>query len=339
LKMPTISSKISMGGEKERKDSVKKIALLTAWLFAAAGLVSAQVDWTNFVQTGRATREMTGGGLQAAHPTLPMGSTPTIRNMTTGREITVTVTRRISTSAERIIDISADAAGAIGLGPGGHVSVFFSDNAEAYLALESPRGANIANVVINNDADRMPGALVVSHVRTNQAQRTAPAPRIVQAQPVVEAQPVVHVQYVAPPVRRAALIVEQIEHLGIHDLSAHEVDGGVMLSLKIQFNPGTAHMLLYEMYKVYKIAEALRVFPDLNVLIAGHVDLEVRDPPDFLMWVSTERARRIASNLRDLNIPAHRLIIRGYGTERMIADPAGAQGWRNCRVEITLLEN
>jgi len=148
---------------------VKKIVLLAAWVFAAAGLVSTQVDRAGFVQTGRATQEMTDGGLLAAHPTLPIGSALTIRNIATGREVTVSVTRRIPASAERVVDISADAARAIGLRSGGYVSVLFPADAGASVPLVSGR----ANVTINNHVAHIPGAIVTvsSHVRIGEPQR------------------------------------------------------------------------------------------------------------------------------------------------------------------------
>ena len=104
---------------------MKRVLLALLLFFALGGFVAAQAELANFVQEGRATWGMIIDGLQAAHPSLPLNSTPTIRNPATGREVTVTVTRRIPVSTDRVIDISADAARAIGLEPSGFVKVHF----------------------------------------------------------------------------------------------------------------------------------------------------------------------------------------------------------------------
>ena len=132
---------------------MKKIALFVAGLFAAAGIVAAQAELANFlaafVEEGRATWEITEGGLQASHPSLPIGSTPTIRNTATGREIAVTVTGRMPVSTERVIDISADAARAIGLEPGGLVLVYFPPPAVVTMPETQPAPHGI-NITIHN---------------------------------------------------------------------------------------------------------------------------------------------------------------------------------------------
>jgi len=124
------------------------------WLFAVGGLVIAQTELSNFVQEGRATWEATGGSLQASHPSLPIGSTPVVRSMATGKEIPVTVTGRIPVSTERVIDISGDAARAIGLELGGLVLVHFPSPAAAEPLLDPGQGISITiyNHVIPHSA-------------------------------------------------------------------------------------------------------------------------------------------------------------------------------------------
>ena len=121
-----------------------------AWLFAVAGLVAAQAELSNFVQEGRATWEIAGIGLQAAHPSLPIGSTPTIRNIATGKEIAVTVTARIPVSTERVIDISGDDARAIGLEPGESVLVHFPSPIAADSSSEFRTSTHGINITIHN---------------------------------------------------------------------------------------------------------------------------------------------------------------------------------------------
>jgi len=296
-------------------ESMKKTALLLVWLCAVGGLVAAQVEVTNSIQTGRATLEMTGVGLQAAHPSLPIGSTPTIRNTATGREARVTVTGRIPVSAERIIDISTDAARAIGLEPGGYVAVLFSTSTIASVPRMPPGGVNIA---INNNVAHIPGTSVTvfNHIRIG------------------------HGRNVASPAQRAAFIAEEIERLGIRDVFVREVDDGVMLSLEnIMFYDNVAVMLPGGREGINRIAAILRLFPGRNFLVAGHANLG-RDDVEWLMQLSINRARVVADYLIGLNIPADRIIVRGYGATRMIADHTNpATQWRNMRAEITILDN
>jgi len=71
---------------------------------------------------GPATQEMTGG-LFAAHPILPIGSKVKVTNPKNGKEVTVTITKRIPPSDTRVIDLSPGAALALDIGKGGLVTV------------------------------------------------------------------------------------------------------------------------------------------------------------------------------------------------------------------------
>lgn len=126
---------------------MRRVLLPLACLLAVGVVVLAQAGLESFVEEGRATAELAAGGLQAAHPSLPIGSNPTIRNLATGRVTTVTVTGRISMSAERVVDLSPDAARAIGLEPGGNVRVYFPSTAVMTTPVPqpgaSPGGVNI----------------------------------------------------------------------------------------------------------------------------------------------------------------------------------------------------
>ena len=77
--------------------------------------VMAQIS--NFTQRGKAVQELNSAGLTAAHPSLPLNSRATVRNTLTGREIEVTITGRITASANRVIDLSPAAWEALGLNP------------------------------------------------------------------------------------------------------------------------------------------------------------------------------------------------------------------------------
>jgi rare lipoprotein A len=75
--------------------------------------VFAQVN--SPVQIGRATQELQYGGLNAAHPDIPLGSRVKIANTETGQEIEVTIIGRIPRSSIRIVDLSPGAWRALGL--------------------------------------------------------------------------------------------------------------------------------------------------------------------------------------------------------------------------------
>ena len=79
----------------------------------------------DFIQTGNATHDLTSQGLTAAHPSLPIGSKPIVKNLITGKEVEVTIVGRIPSSNSRIIDVSKDAAEELGITTGGYVSVYF----------------------------------------------------------------------------------------------------------------------------------------------------------------------------------------------------------------------
>ena len=130
------------------------MALLPVLFVVAAGAVSAQAELADFVQAGRATWEILGAGYQAAHPSLPIGSTPMVRNTATGAEVEVAIVGRIPLSGDRVIDVSVDAARAIGLEPGGQVLVYFPPPAVPPAALSNPSTDVLSqhgvNIVIHN---------------------------------------------------------------------------------------------------------------------------------------------------------------------------------------------
>ena len=173
------------------------------------------------------------------------------------------------------------------------------------------------NIAINNNVAHIPGTSVTvfNHIRIG------------------------HGRNATSPAQRAALIAEEIERLGIRDVFVREVDDGVMLSLEnIMFYSDTAIMRPGGREEIYRIAEILRLFPEHNFLVAGHTNLGWGGA-ERLMRLSIDRANVVADYLTRLNIPANRITIRGYGATRMIAHHVGTSGWRNMRVEITVLDN
>jgi rare lipoprotein A len=71
----------------------------------------------NFKQQGAATGTLEGEPMSVAHPSLPIGTTVRVTNTDNNEVIYATVTNRITASTERIVDLSPDAALAIGIPP------------------------------------------------------------------------------------------------------------------------------------------------------------------------------------------------------------------------------
>jgi outer membrane protein OmpA-like peptidoglycan-associated protein len=137
-----------------------------------------------------------------------------------------------------------------------------------------------------------------------------------------------------------AEIAEEIDRLGISDVSVRAVEEGVSLSLEdIRFHPDSNIMLPGEEVKLERIAEILKLFPDRDIIVSGHAALA--GSRDYLMSLSQERARTVADFLLIRNVrSADRIVTRGFGADRPIADNSTPEGMRrNRRVEITILEN
>jgi len=135
-------------------------------------------------------------------------------------------------------------------------------------------------------------------------------------------------------------IIEEINRLELTDVSVRAVEEGISLSLDdIRFYPDSARMLPGEELKLERIAEILKRYPDRDILVSGHATLA--GSRDYLMQLSQDRAKAIADYLLANNVrSANRIVIRGYGAERPVADNRTEEGMRrNRRVEITLLEN
>jgi rare lipoprotein A (peptidoglycan hydrolase) len=75
--------------------------------------IFAQVN--SFFQRGKAVQEINSDGLTAGHPSLPINSKATVINTLTGKEVEVTIVRRVPASANRIVDLSAGAWQALGV--------------------------------------------------------------------------------------------------------------------------------------------------------------------------------------------------------------------------------
>ena len=135
-------------------------------------------------------------------------------------------------------------------------------------------------------------------------------------------------------------IKEDIARLGIENISVRETEEGIVLSIEnIQFQADSAVLLPQEKEKLDKIAEILRKYSQRDISVSGHTALA--GTPEGRMRLSQERASSVADYFIEKNVRTpERIIIRGYGAERPIADNRTEAGRsRNRRVEITILEN
>jgi len=138
----------------------------------------------------------------------------------------------------------------------------------------------------------------------------------------------------------ASEIKEEIERLEIADIDVKTVDEGVSISLEdIGFVADSAVMLPGEREKLDKIADILKRYPNRDILVGGHTALA--GTADGRMKLSVERAKAVTDYLLSKNVrTADRIVVRGYGAEKPVADNRTEEGKRkNRRVEITILEN
>jgi len=141
--------------------------------------------------------------------------------------------------------------------------------------------------------------------------------------------------------RFAAEIEKEIDRLKIPDVVVNVVEDGVSIRLEnIQFQPDSNKMLPGEQDKLDRIAAILKRYPDRDILISGHTAL-ARGTRDDHIELSQQRAKAVADYFLANKVrTADRMVIRGYGADKPLADNKTEEGMRkNRRVEITILEN
>jgi outer membrane protein OmpA-like peptidoglycan-associated protein len=138
----------------------------------------------------------------------------------------------------------------------------------------------------------------------------------------------------------AGEIAGEIDKLGIEDARVRVVEDGIAISLEnIRFGADSAVLLPDEKAKLDKIGEILKKYPNRDILVGGHTALA--GTPGARERLSGERAAAVAEYLIGKGVrAADRVVVRGFGAERPVADNATEEGMsRNRRVEITILEN
>jgi len=139
----------------------------------------------------------------------------------------------------------------------------------------------------------------------------------------------------------AAEIEKEIDRLKIPDVVVSVVDDGISLRLEnIQFIADSNKMLPGELEKLERIAAILKSYPDRDIVISGHTAL-ARGTREDHIELSQQRAKAVADYFLTNKVrAADRIVIRGYGADKPIADNKTEEGMqKNRRVEITILEN
>jgi outer membrane protein OmpA-like peptidoglycan-associated protein len=140
--------------------------------------------------------------------------------------------------------------------------------------------------------------------------------------------------------KTAGDIAEEIRRLDIPEVSVRVVDEGITISLDdIQFHPDSSVMLPGENEKLDKIVDILRRYQERDIMVSGHTALAGTE--EGRRKLSADRASVVADYLIEKKArPPDRVVVRGFGSDRPVADNRTEEGRRkNRRVEITILEN
>jgi outer membrane protein OmpA-like peptidoglycan-associated protein len=135
-------------------------------------------------------------------------------------------------------------------------------------------------------------------------------------------------------------IADEIRRLDIPEVSVRVVDEGITISLDdIRFQADSAVMLPGEKEKLDKIVDILRRYQERDIMVSGHTALAGTEAGRRKL--SADRASVVADYLIEKKArPQERVVVRGFGSDRPVADNSTEEGRRkNRRVEITILEN
>jgi outer membrane protein OmpA-like peptidoglycan-associated protein len=138
----------------------------------------------------------------------------------------------------------------------------------------------------------------------------------------------------------AGEIAGDLKRMGVEDARVRVDQEGVTISLEdIRFEAESAILRPGEQAKLDKIAEILSRYPGRDILVGGHTALAGTE--SGRQTLSTQRAATVADYLIGKEVrSSDRVVVRGYGAERPVADNRTEAGMaRNRRVEITILEN
>jgi outer membrane protein OmpA-like peptidoglycan-associated protein len=146
------------------------------------------------------------------------------------------------------------------------------------------------------------------------------APPAAEPEPEPAAEPAPEQPPPEPPPERVVVKEEKIE-----------------INEKVQFETGSAVLKKESESLLDEVAKALKDHPDVKrVRVEGHTDSRASDK--YNKRLSKKRAEAVREYLIAHGIAGKRLIARGYGEEKPIADNKSDDGrYQNRRVEFTIL--
>lgn len=121
-------------------------------------------------------------------------------------------------------------------------------------------------------------------------------------------------------------------------IAVENTTAGIKLTIpNLQFEPDSSILIKGEYSRIDDIYEILKMVPQAQILIEGHTAKTGNDKGE--MNLSVERAKAIAHELIKRGVNENRLICKGSGSAKPIADNSTAEGKKiNRRVEITILK-
>ena len=145
--------------------------------------------------------------------------------------------------------------------------------------------------------------------------------------------PTYEIEKLLPVIQRVAKLSDDEANIEVENTAA-----GIKLTIpNLQFEPDSAMLVKGEYSRIDDIYEILKMVPQAQILIEGHTAKTGNDKGE--MNLSVERAKSIAQELVKRGIKEGRLICKGSGSTKPIADNSTAEGKKiNRRVEITILK-
>jgi outer membrane protein OmpA-like peptidoglycan-associated protein len=145
--------------------------------------------------------------------------------------------------------------------------------------------------------------------------------------------PTYEIEKLLPTIQRVAKLSDDEANIEVENTAA-----GIKLTIpNLQFEPDSAMLVKGEYSRIDDIYEILKMVPQAQILIEGHTAKTGNDKGE--MNLSVERAKSIAQELVKRGIKEGRLICKGSGSTKPIADNSTDEGKKiNRRVEITILK-
>lgn len=104
----------------------------------------------------------------------------------------------------------------------------------------------------------------------------------------------------------------------------------------LQFETGRATLKVESYQLLANLLEIMELKPDMKIEIAGHTDSDGDEATNMLL--SEQRAKSVMNYLTSMGVSGSRIITKGYGETKPIADNTSSEGKsKNRRTEIRVL--